>query len=477
MRGSSRFRARLFISVAAALVTTGCVVGPDYKRPEVAQPNEFRNQIEPASAESFADLSWWDVYQDPQLKALIAEGLSHNLDVAIAASRIEQARALVGVAHSEALPQIGYDADGGVQKTLIQERDSIGTTKFVGAHGGLNALWELDVWGRIKRSTEAAKANLFKQEEIRRGVLLSLVSDIADGYFRLIMLDRQLAIAEESNATYKKTLDLFTARFEAGRDARLAVDRTQGAYQSSAARIADIKEEINKQENAISILLGDYPRRIERGMALESQNLPTMPVGLTTDLLRRRPDIRAAEQEMVRANAEVGVAVANFYPRIGLSALFGGIWVNAEHGIQGTFGIWNLGASLAGPIFTGGRLESIYEQRKAYWDESIASYRKTILGAFRETADALTAEQNLVNRRAALESQVRALRNAVDLALLRYDAGRASYFEVLEAQQQLFPAEAELAQVRQEQLTAVVDLYKALGGGWKLTDDQWTKPS
>lgn len=461
-------------SFGLLLACTGCVVGPDYKRPEVVQPGEFRNQIEPASAASIADLPWWELFNDPELKALIKEALTNNLDIAVATARIEQARALVGVAKSEGLPQISYEAGGGVEKTFVPEQDNIGTTTFVAARGQLNALWELDLWGRIKRSTEASQANLFAQEEVRRGVMLSLVSDIADGYFRLIALDRELAIAEESNTVYGKTLNLFTLRYEAGRDARLAVDRTQGAFDSSEARMADLRQQINQQENAISILVGGYPRPIKRGLPLTDQTMPAAPVGLTTDLLRRRPDIRQREQEMIKANAEVGVAVANFYPRIGLSSLLGGIWADANNGIGGTFGIWNLGAALTGPIFSGGRLESEYEERKAFWDESIAQYRKTILTAFRETADALTAQQNLIKRRAAVERQVRALRNAADLALLRYDSGRSSYFEVLESQQQLFPAEAELAQIEREQLMAVVDLYKALGGGWKLEDNQWT---
>lgn len=474
-QGASR-KARLVASIALILACTGCLVGPDYKKPEVAHPGEFRNQMGTAAAESFADLPWWDVFNDPQLKALITEGLNNNLDLQVAAARIEQARAMVGVAKSEALPQLEYQASGGAEKTFVPEPNDIGTTTFHGARGALQAIWELDIWGRIRRSTEAAQAELFTQEEIRRGVMLTLVSDIASGYFRLIALDRELAIAQESSDTYGRTLNLFTLRYEPGRDSRLAVDRFQGAYDSSASRIAQIRQEINIQENALSVLVGGYPRPIVRGAVLSSQTMPTAPTGLTTDLLRRRPDIRAAEQQMVKANAEVGVAVANFYPRIGLSALLGGVWANAEHGIEGTFGVWNIGASIAGPIFTGGRLESIYKQRKAFWDESIAQYHKTILVAFRETSDALAAQQHLEARRAALESQVAALRKSTENALLRYDAGRSSYFEVLEAQQQLFPALDELARVQQAQLNAVVDLYKALGGGWKLTDEQWSQP-
>lgn len=475
---STKSRASRLAAGLLPLVLAGCVVGPDYKHPGMNYPGQFRSQVTPADATSFADLAWWQVFNDPALQALINEGLTSNYDLQIATARIAQARALIGVAKSDAYPQLDYEGFAGGEKTFTPDEDSVGTVTFGSIGAILNAAWELDLWGRIKRQTEAAEANFFAQEEVRRGVLLTLVSDIANGYFRLLQLDREMAIARESEAVYRKTLDLFTLRFEAGRDNRLPVERTKAALDSSSARIADLQREITQQENALSILLGEYPQPIQRGAPLTAQVMPPQtPVGLTTDLIRRRPDIRQAEQVMIGANAEVGVAVANFYPRIGLSALLGIIGVNGEGGIDGTFGFWRAGAGIAGPIFTGGRLKSIYNERKAFWDETIAQYRKTVLVAFRETSDALIAQQTLVARRAALEAQVQALRNSVDLALTRYEAGRASYFEVLEAQQQLFPAQDELARTQQAQLVAVVNLYKALGGGWRLTDDQWVQPN
>jgi multidrug efflux system outer membrane protein len=462
---------------ATVLAATGCTVGPDYERPAVSQPQEFRDQSGPVDPVSIADLPWWAVFNDGQLQALVTEGLNNNHDIAIAAARVEQARARLGVSRSQGAPQIEYQADGGAERSVIQEQDDVGALNILGGRAVINAAWELDLWGRIRRSNEAARAGLFAQEEVRRGVMLTLVSDIAAGYFRLLSLDRELAIAEESNVAYKRMFDLFDLRHGAGRDSALPVSRARAAYESSLSRVADLKRQIAQQENAISILTGGYPRAIQRGQPLTAQTIPQMPVGLTTDLLRRRPDIRQAEQEMIQANAEVGVAVANFYPRIGLAGLLGFAGVSAEGGIDGTFGLWKLGATLAGPIFNGGRLQSIYEGRKAFWDESVAQYRKRIVTAFQETSDALVAQQTLVGRRTALENQVRALRNSVDLALTRYDAGRASYFEVLEAQQQLFPAEDQLARTQQDQLQAMVSLYKALGGGWKLSDEQWARPS
>jgi outer membrane protein, multidrug efflux system len=343
------------------------------------------------------------------------------------------------------------------------------------AFGGLlNATWEIDVWGRIRRSTEAARANLFAQEDVRRGVMLTLVSDVATGYFRLLELDRELVIARESSKTYKDTLDLFTQRFEFGKDSKLPVERAQAAYDSSIANIASLQRARVQQENALSVLLGAYPREIERGTELTEQSLPIAPVGLTTDLLQRRPDIMQAEQFMVGANAEIGVAVANFFPRIGITALYGGQSTNIGDVFESSFSIWNIAGGLAGPLFQGGRLVESYYAQQAFWNQTIAQYKQTILVAFQEVSDSLVAEQTLVDQRAALIHQVDSLRESVDLSLLRYSAGRASYFEVLEAEQLLFPAEDALAQTQRDQLFAVVNLYKALGGGWNLSDAQWS---
>jgi len=332
------------------------------------------------------------------------------------------------------------------------------------------------VWGRIRRSTEAATAGLYAEEDVRRGVMLTLVSDVAANYFLLIELDRQLAIAQESATVYKGTLDLFTQRFEAGRDSKLGVVRAQAAYDSSNAAIAALQRAITQQENAICVLLGTYPRHIERGTQLEQQAMPATPVGLTSDLLQRRPDIMQAEQVMIGANAEIGVAVANYYPRIGLSALYGGQGVDVSDLFKSNFSIWSIAAGLTGPIFQGGRLKATVQAQQAFWDESIAQYKKTVTGAFRETSDALIAQQTLVTQRTALEGQVKANREAVDLATQRYTGGRANYFEVLDAEQSLFPSENALAQTQRDQLIAVVSLYKALGGGWNLKDDEWSQP-
>lgn len=448
-------------------------VGPDYKRPDPEPVQEFRSQIGPAENASLSDLPWWGVFKDPQLQQLVAVALAHNSDLQLAVARVDQARSLVWVAASPFYPQAGYQAFAGRERIFLPNEEAGGNLTYNAFGALLNATWEIDVWGRIRRSTEAARANLFAQEDVRRGVMLTLVSDVATGYFRMLELDRELAIAQDSSRTYKETLDLFTQRFEFGRDSKLPVERAQAAYDSSIANIAALKREIVQQENALSILLGAYPKEIERGIELTVQSMPNAPVGLTTDLLQRRPDIMQAEQVMIGANAEIGVAVANFFPRIGITALYGGQSPNIGDVFESSFSIWNIVGGFAGPLFQGGRLIESYYAQQAFWNGTIAEYKQTVLVAFQEVSDALVAQQTLVEQNAALAHQVAALKESVDLSLLRYRAGRSSYYEVLEAEQLLFPAEDALAQTQRDQLLAVVNLYKALGGGWTLSDVQW----
>ncbi|HKD46465.1 MAG TPA: efflux transporter outer membrane subunit [Rhizomicrobium sp.] len=458
------------------LLAAACTVGPEYKKPAVTGPDQFRYQIQTSEARSFADLPWWGVFNDAALQALINEALTNNPDLTVAVARIEEARARVGQVESEGKPQVGYEATAAGEKSFIPQAGSKAKAFTYGNFEGLlTAAWELDIWGRIQHATESAKAQLLEQEDVRRGVVLILVSDVAADYFGLLALDRELAIAQESSTDYKRTLDLFTARYEGGRDSKLPVERAQAAYDSANAQIQDVNRRIGLQENAIAVLLGAYPKPAARGQALEQQTMPQTPLGATTALLQRRPEILAAEQEMISANAQIGEAVASFYPRVGLSAFLGGEGVSIANSFTG-FGVWNLAATLAGPIYTGGLLEEQYNERKAYWDESVASYKEKILVAFQETSDALIAQQTLVGRRTALESQVAAQRQSVDFALERYQGGRASYFEVLEAQQELFPAEQTLAETQRDQLLAVVNLYKALGGGWYGPAGEQTEP-
>jgi len=465
----------LLVVSLLAMGLAGCAVGPHYQRPAVAPAGTFRSQVGPSEASSLADLPWWQVFHDQALQSLVREGLTNSYDLQAAVARIDEANAQVGVARADLFPQVGYEAIAARQKSFVPlEPPQNLTYNTFGL--AATAAWELDVWGRIRHATDAARANLFAQEEVRRAVMLTLVSNIAAGYFQLIELDRELSIAQESADTYGRTLNLFKQRFDAGRDSKLGVVRAQANYESSTATIAGLQRAITQQENALCVLIGAYPRPIARATKLADQSMPATPVGLTTALLERRPDILQAEQVMIGANAELGVAVANYFPRIGLSALFGWEATRPSDLFKNTFNIWQIGANLAGPIFQGGRLQSAYHAQQAFWDESIAQYKKSVTVAFQETSDALIAQQTLVVQREAQQRQVESLREAVDLALQRYDGGRATYFEVLEAEQQLFPSQDALAQTQRDQLIAVVNLYKALGGGWNLKDAEWTGP-
>ncbi len=449
-------------------------VGPDYRAPELRPPETFRSQVGPSEAASLADLPWWRVFDDESLKRLIATALVHSYNLQAAVARVDEARAWVWVAASPLYPHIGYEGQASREKVFFPARlENAENPTFNSFAGLFNVVWELDVWGRIRRSTEAARANLFAQEYVRRGVILTLVSDVAAGYFRLLELDRELAIAEESSRTYKKTLELFTQRFEAGKDSRLPVVRAQAAYDSSIATIASLKRAIAQEENVLSVLSGAYPEEIERKTPLSGHAAPPVPVGLTSALMQRRPDLLEAEQTMMRANAQVGVAMADFFPRIGLSALYGGQTQNIDQILNSDFSIWSIFGGIAGPIFQGGQLLGTYYAQQAFWDDSVAQYKQKVLVAFQEVSDTLIAQKTLAAQRAAQESQVAALKEAVSLALLRYDVGRASYFEVLEAEMLLFPAEDALAQTERDQFLAVIDLYKALGGGWRLGDAEW----
>jgi len=467
---------RLSVVVVMAAIIAGCKVGPEYRRPDATPPKDFRSQVASTEAGSLADLPWWQIFNDKALQGLITQALAGNYDLKVAVARIEQARAQVAVVRADLYPQVGYQANAAREKSFIPLPQLQGNVTYNSFQAAVNAAWELDVWGRIRRSTDAATAGLYAQEDVRRGVMLALVSDVAANYFLLIELDRQLAIAQESATVYQRTLDLFNQRFQAGMDSKLGVVRAQAAYDSSSAAIAALNRAITQQENAICVLLGTYPRTIERGTQLPQQVMPATPVGLTSDLLQRRPDIMQAEQVMIGANAQIGVAIANYYPRIGLSALYGAQGVEVSDLFKSNFSIWSLAAGLTGPIFQGGRLKAGVQAQEAFWNESIAQYKQTITVAFRETSDALIAQQTLVTQRSALESQVQANREAVDLAMQRYTGGRASYFEVLDAEQSLFPSEDALAQTQRDQLVAVVNLYKALGGGWNLKDEEWSQP-
>jgi multidrug efflux system outer membrane protein len=463
---------------AAALsfaLLAGCAVGPNYKRPVIDMPSAYRaeppQEAAPADSSSFADLPWWEVFRDPVLEKLIDESLSNSYDMRIVAARVEQARYAVGVTRADLLPQASYEG-GAARGRFFSPLTSNNVTanEFLGA---FQMAWEIDIWGRIRRATEASLADLFANEDVRRGVILSLVSGVAQAYFELRELDLELEIAKRTEVSFQQTLDLFTRQLLGGVGNKLATSRAEAALASTAATIPELERQIVAKENQISILLGHYPESIARGAALTEQpEPPDVPPGLPSTLLERRPDILQAEQNIVATNALVGVSIANFLPRIGLTTLYGGQSTELENVVKGVGNVWSVGGSLLGPLFQGGRLYYSYKGSVAAWEEAKLAYEQTVLNALGEVSNSLVARQKLAESRVELERQVAALQSSVHLATVRFTGGLASYYEVLEAQQQLFPAENSLARTQLDQLLAVVQLYRALGGGWSAEEER-----
>ena len=462
--------------IVAAALLGGCALGPDYKRPSVVEPSTFRGQ-ETVEASSLADAPWWDVFQDPMLKYLIEEALRRNYDVKIATARVQEARALLGVARSDFYPSLDYGA--GVARSnsragaLGLPGGQASTTSNL-FYGTLNASWEIDIWGRIRRSNEAALASLLATEDGRRGVWLSLVSDLAQAYFELLALDVRLKIARDSTEAYQRTYNLFLDRFQQGAASKLETARAQGALGEAQATIPQLESDIVAKENQIGILLGQPPAPVPRGTPMYDQPVvPTVPAGLPSALLERRPDLRQAEQQLVAANARIGVAKAEFFPKLSLTALFGTASPELSALTGGSATIWAVAGMVSGPLFNAGRTLGFYRASIAQWEQAKFQYEYAVLNALREVSDALTALGKLSEAETGQDTAVKALTEAVERAMDRYRQGLASYFEVLEAQQQLYPAQNTLAQIRRNRLLAHVRLYRALGGGWSLTDPQW----
>jgi multidrug efflux system outer membrane protein len=464
--------------LAAALlllpVASACAVGPNYVRPPVESPEDYRGHLDAPEAASIADLPWWEVFEDEVLQQLILEALGANYDLQSAIRRVEQANALVGVAQAPFYPQIEMQGSGGRQRQPQFQNQPANTFSYF--YGAFALAWEIDVWGRIRRSSEAAQESLLATEEFRRGVLLSLVTGVAQAYLELLELDRELEIAHATAKSFQETVDLFTRRYQGGVGDKLQVARAEAALAQTLAQIPDLERRIVAQENAISVLLGRNPGEIPRGIPLaERAAPPPTPPGLPSTLLERRPDVLEAEHGIASANAEIGVAVANFFPRIGLTALYGGQSTELKDIVKDSFNLWNVAGNVAGPLFQGFALLEQYRAQVAGWEETKAFYKQTVITAFAEVSNVLTAQTKFAEARAERERAVRAYQESVRLSLIRYNSGLAGYFEVLDAQQQLFPAEIALAQVQLNELLTVVTLYRALGGGWQLTDDQWTQ--
>ncbi len=479
--GRSRLVVVLFLVVFPSLmVLPACLVGPKYSRPNVVAPLSFRGAEGAAEQASLADLPWWEVFQDKALAALVKKALLNNYDLGIAVTRIEQARQIAAQARAQYFPGVGYDGLIGETRNPLTAIAGVGGSKAKSKSAVLtilSAAWEADLWGRIRRSNEAARAQYLATEDGKRAVMLSLVGDVARAYFELLALDSQLEIAKETTHSFDQTLTLFRQRLQGGVASKLDTSRAAAAKASAAASIPEIERQIGLKENQISVLLGQNPGPIPRTAKLLEESIPpNVPTGLPSALLERRPDVLAAEQQVRAANAQIGVATAIMFPQISLSALFGRGSAPVSNYTSGNSNFWNFIAGAAGPIYEGGALKANKRETVAFWKQTVLQYKQTVLSAFQDVSNALISREKYEAIRKEQAVAVQAYEESVKVSLLRYVAGKASYYEVLEAQQQLFPAQNSLVQTELNQRLVIVQLYKALGGGWKLQDAQWNGP-
>ncbi|HEY1468083.1 MAG TPA: efflux transporter outer membrane subunit [Candidatus Acidoferrum sp.] len=461
--------------VSATLMLSGCAVGPNYVRPKVNAPADFRGAEGAAQQASYADLPWWEVFKDEQLKALIKTALANNYDLGIAVSRVEQAHQIANVARSQYFPFVTYSvgASDGKNEFLGSVVPGLGTTKGAFLAAG-SAAWEADIWGRIRRLNESARAQYLSTEEARRGVMLTLTSNVAQAYFQLLGLELQLQIAKDTTASFTDTLKLFTQRYEGGVASKLDTSRAEAAQAAAASTIPEFERQIALQENVLSVLLGSNPQSIAHTAKLLDEIVPPeIPVGLPSALLERRPDVLASEQQVRAANAQVGVATANFFPQFGLTALVGQASTPLSRITAGSANVWSVAANFTGPIYEGGALRAQKRQSVAFWEQTRLQYEQTALNAFTDVSNALISRTKFEAIRAEQARSVAAYQQAVTVSLQRYTAGKASYFEVLDAQLQLYPEQNSLAQTETNRRLVVVQLYLALGGGWNLTDSDW----
>lgn len=458
-----------FLIVVAVLVLNACTVGPHYRRPPVNAPDTYRGlapDAGPQTSASLGDEKWWTVFQDEQLQKLIRLALSQNYDVRIAAARVLEAQAALGITRADQFPTITGGASAYNQR--FPQTAILPAFETSPIQVNLSLLWQLDFWGQFRRATEAARANLLATEWGQRVVISSLVSSVAAAYFQLQELDLEKEISEQTLASRKESLRLVDIRFKGGTTGLLDVRQSEQLVYTAAAAIPDLERRIEQQENFISILLGQNPTPVTRGKSLlDTKILPTVPAGLPSSLLERRPDIQSAEQQLVAANARIGVAKAAYFPQISLTALAGFQSPALANLFTGPAGLWSFGAQLTQPIFTAGKLRSNVRLTEAQKQEFLLSYQQSIQQAFREVSDSLIAyrkNQEFRDQQALVTS---AAQDSVRLAAVRYAGGVTSYLEVLDMDTLSFNAQILLAQAELNERLALVQLYNALGGGWQ----------
>ncbi len=473
----------LQLSLCVLLAVTGCRLGPKYARPAVDAPGSFRGQAPElsaqssvsgktaVSADSLGDQKWWTVFQDAQLQTLIRTALANNYDARIAAERVIAAQAQLGITRADQLPSL--DASGAFTSTRTQQTGmgSLGTLPAYRTDSGqlaLNASWELDFWGKYRRATEAARADLAASEWGRRATISTLVSNVASAYFQLRTLDLELEITKRTLKSRQESLRLTKLLSDGGSDSWMDVREAEQLVYTASTQIPTFQKQIEQQENYISILLGQNPTPITRGEELTDQPLlPSVPAGLPSQLIERRPDIRQAEEQLIAANARIGVAKAAYFPSISLTGTAGYQSTALTSLFSGPAGLWNAGASASQPLFEGGRLRNNVRLTESQQRQALLTYRQTTQNAFRDVSDALIAYRKSREAREQQQLLTDAAQGAAKLSHLRYDAGATSYLEVLTNETNYYNAELNLSTERYSEVLALVQIYNALGGGWQ----------
>ena len=472
---------RVAVTLLAAAVATSCTVGPDYKRPPVELPVTHRGAGQ-TSAASLADVKWFELFNDDRLTKVVDTALKQNFEVRIAAERVLQARAAYGITRADQFPAV--DVSGGV--TALRN-SQVGATRGIPpgvdtsvsyTQFGFSLGWELDVWGRLRRLSEAARAQYLATEEARQAVITTLVADVTDTYLALRALDLELEIAARTRDVASNNLQLIQERRNAGIASGVDVQQAEQLLYTATGQIASLEREIAQAENALSLLLGQAPTDVPRGRPLEAfQAPPSVPVGLPSALLERRPDIRQAEQQLIAANAEIGAAKAEYFPRISLTGFFGGQSRALAELLTGPGRIASASLGATAPIFNAGKTRANVRLAEAVKGEAVVNYQRAIYTALRDVADSLAGYVKTSEQRAEQERLVQALRTSAQLSTERYQGGLDSYLPVLDAQRNLFEGELQLARLHQQQLSSIVQLYRALGGGWSPSQTANTQAS
>jgi multidrug efflux system outer membrane protein len=472
---------RTLVACALTLPLTGCMLGPDYLRPRVDVPQTWR--VDEKVAMQVANTAWWEQFDDPVLNELILTALRENKDVKIAAARVENFLGQYRTTRAALFPQVGAGAGGGRQKIseVNGPRPQLGSvdgheSTFNDVSAFINVGWEIDLWGKLRRATEASRATLLANEEARRSVILTLVTSVATAYVGLRELDKRLEVTLRTVKSYQDAYDIFKLRFQYGIVSDLEVNQARSQLELASANVPLFRKLIEQQENALSVLLGRNPGPIPRGKTIDELRAPSVPAGLPSEILESRPDVRQAEQSLVAANANIGVARSLYFPSISLTGLFGYASSDLSRLLTTAGMMWSVGGSLTAPIFTAGAIAGQVKSAEAAKDENLVRYQQVVQGAFREVNDALIDQQRTREQRDALRRQVDALRDYVDTARARYDGGYASYLEVVYSENLLYSAELTYVETQGTAFQALVNVYKSVGGGWVTEASRATAP-